>query len=330
MIDNKKTSMLLILKILEEYTDENHCLFYNQISELLEKKYNVFLERKAIASSIQNLIDLDYDIEKISHRGVYLRTRTFEKSEITFLIDAIFSSKAINGKNARKLADKVSGLLSINDRKSYKYLYKTTEVNRTNNADVFLNIEIINEAISKNKKIGFQYLTYDKNGDPITRMNGFEYIVSPYYLINNYGRYYLLCNYRSKYQLLQNFRVDYMKNINIKEDNDLKPLKSLDKSLESFTISKYLNEHIYLFGGDSVRVKLLLNDSNAIGYVYDWFGSNVSIKVDKETGDIITSLVSNENALIYWLLQYGDFVKVLEPLELKEKVKEKARKILED
>ena len=161
-------------------------------------------------------------------------------------------------------------------------------------------------------------------------MNGFEYIVSPYYLINNYGRYYLLCNYRSKYQLLQNFRVDYMKNINIKEDNDLKPLKSLDKTLESFTISKYLNEHIYLFGGDSVRVKLLLNDSNAIGYVYDWFGSNVSIKVDKETGDIITSLVSNENALIYWLLQYGDFVKVLEPLELKEKVKEKARKILED
>ena len=120
-----------------------------------------------------------------------------------------------NGNNARKLADKVSGLLSINDRKSYKYLYKTTEVNRTNNADVFLNIEIINEAISKNKKIGFQYLTYDKNGDPITRMNGFEYIVSPYYLINNYGRYYLLCNYRSKYQLLQNFRVDYMKNINI-------------------------------------------------------------------------------------------------------------------
>ena len=161
-------------------------------------------------------------------------------------------------------------------------------------------------------------------------MNGFEYIVSPYYLINNYGRYYLLCNYRSKYQLLQNFRVDYMMNINIKEDSDIKPLKVLDKSLETFSISKYLNEHIYLFGGDSVRVKLLLKDSNAIGYIYDWFGSDVKISHDKETGNIVTTLVSNENALIYWLLQYGEFVKVLEPIELKEKVKEKARKILED
>ena len=41
-------------------------------------------------------------------------------------------------------------------------------------------------------------MTYDKNGNLVPRFNGYEYQVSPYYLINNFGRYYLL-GYRRRY-----------------------------------------------------------------------------------------------------------------------------------
>jgi predicted DNA-binding transcriptional regulator YafY len=327
MIENKKTSILLILKVLEEYTDENHYLTYQQIIDKIQLLYGIKLERKSIASSIEYLQELDYDIDKKERGGVCLLSRDLEKSEITFLIDAIFSSKSIPGKEAKALADKISKNLSIYDRRNYDYLHKTSEVNRTGNKEIFLNIELIQEAINRGKRISFQYLTYNEKGKKIPRMNGYEYTVSPYYLVNNYGHYYLLANYRSKYAFIQTFRIDYMINLKIDETRDIKPLKGLDDSLKNFSLAKYLNEHVYLFGGDAVEVKIQIKDPGAIGYIYDNFGN---VKIQNENGVITTTLKSNESALVYWLLQYGEHFKVLEPLSFKEKLIEKAKKIIEE
>lgn len=327
MIENKKTSILLILKVLEEYTDENHYLTYQQIIDKIQLLYGIKLERKSIASSIEYLQELDYDIDKKERGGVCLLSRDLEKSEITFLIDAIFSSKSIPGKEAKALADKISKNLSIYDRRNYDYLHKTSELNRTGNKEIFLNIELIQEAINRGKRISFQYLTYNEKGKKIPRMNGYEYTVSPYYLVNNYGHYYLLANYRSKYAFIQTFRIDYMINLKIDETRDIKPLKGLDDSLKNFSLAKYLNEHVYLFGGDAIEVKIQIKDPGAIGYIYDNFGN---VKIQNENGVITTTLKSNESALVYWLLQYGEHFKVLEPLSFKEKLIEKAKKIMED
>jgi hypothetical protein len=81
--------------------------------------------------------------------------------------------------------------------------------------------------------------------------------------------------------------------------------------------SVLVGTNIYLFGGDAINVTIEVKDPSAISYIYDWFG-NVLIKNDKETGKITTILRSNETALIYWLLQYGEHFKVLEPLSFKE------------
>ncbi len=327
MIENKKTSILLILKVLEEYTDENHYLTYQQIIDKIKLLYGIKLERKSIASSIEYLQELDYDIDKKERGGVCLLSRDLEKSEITFLIDAIFSSKSIPGKEAKTLADKISKNLSVYDRRNYDYLHKTSELNRTGNKEIFLNIELIQEAINRGKRISFQYLTYNEKGKKIPRMNGYEYTVSPYYLVNNYGHYYLLANYRSKYAFIQTFRIDYMINLKIDETRDIKPLKGLDDSLKNFSLTKYLNEHVYLFGGDAVEVKIQIKNPGAIGYIYDNFGN---VKIQNENGVITTTLKSNESALVYWLLQYGEYFKVLEPLSFKEKLIKKAKEIIEE
>ncbi|MBQ8292386.1 MAG: WYL domain-containing protein [Bacilli bacterium] len=328
MIDGKKGSILLILKVLQEYTDENHFLTYNQIIEKIYMLYGLKLERKSVASSITILQDLEYDIVKGSNGGVSLFSRELEKSEITFLIDAIFSSKSIPGKEAKKLSDKISKTLSKYDRRDYNYLYKTSEVNRTSNKDIFLNIELIQEAINQNKRISFQYMTYNEKCKLVPRMNGYEYSVSPYYLVNNFGRYYLLCNYRTKYSAIQIFRLDYMQKIKIDKEREMKPLSSLGNEYKDFSLSKYLNEHIYLFGGDIIEVKIIVKNPNAIAYIYDWFGENARIFVENNV--ISATIKSNETALLYWLLQYGEHFKVIEPTEFKEKLKEKARMILED
>lgn len=319
MIQNKKGSILLVLKILEEYTDDNHYLTQPQIATKISQLYGIDLERKAIGSSLQLLEELDYDIVKGPKGGFALLSRTFDPSEASFLIDAIFSSKSINGKEAKRMAEEVSSCFSKYQRKDYSYIYKSNEINRSTNKTALYNVSIINEAISKGKRVGFQYLTYDKNGNEIYRNDGYEYIVSPYYLINNYGRYYLLCNYREKYRPLQLFRIDKMANIVIKDDWPIKQLKDLKDGPKDFSIAKYLNEHVYLFNEEVIDAKIILDGEWVIEIVKDWFGDNAKIHFKDET--IIATIKGDEKALYYWIMQYSDCVTVLSPLSLVEKIK---------
>ncbi len=176
------------------------------------------------------------------------------------------------------------------------------------------------------KRVGFQYLAYDKNGNETTRRDGFEYIVSPYYLINNFGKYYLLCNYREKYRALQTFRVDYMINVRIKEDWNIKRMKDLKEGIKNFSISKYINDHIYMFGGDSIDATFELDNERGILIVKDWFGENskISYKDDK----ILAHVRCNETALYYWTLQYADVIKVISPISFVDKIKEGLKEAL--
>ena len=327
MLPNKKSSILLVLKVLEEYTDEEHYLTQQEIADKIYQVYDIELERKSVGSSLSMLEELDYDIDKGPKGGFALLSRTFDQTEASYLIDAIFSSRSIDGKQAKKIADQVSSCFSKYQRKDYSYIYKSSEINRTDNKQVLYNISVIHEAMKQGKRVGFQYLAYDAEGNQTVRRDGYEFIVSPYYLINNFGRYYLLCNYREKYRALQTFRIDYMVNIQIKDDWPIKNMKDLEEGLKDFSISKYLNDHIYMFGGDVIEAELELDGDWGILIVKDWFGENA--KLSHKDGKAYIKVKCNEMALYYWIMQYSDCVKVISPASLVEKTKEGLQKALE-
>ena len=158
--NNKKLSIIYTLKILQEFSDETHILTQEDIRKILYSKYGMECERKSIGASIDSLIDCGYDIIK-TPKGCFLASRELESSEITFLIDAIFSSKMISSKQAKDLANKLSLFTSKYKRKKYNYLFKADEISRSNNQQLFYNIDIINEAIEKNKQIKFTYNNTD-------------------------------------------------------------------------------------------------------------------------------------------------------------------------
>lgn len=277
MLPNKKSSILLVLKVLEEYTDEEHYLTQQEIANKIYQVYDIELERKSVGSSLSMLEELDYDINKGPKGGFALLSRTFDQTGASYLIDAIFSSRSIDGRQAKKIADQVSSCFSKYQRKDYSYIYKSSEINRTDNKQVLYNISVIYEAMKQGKRVGFQYLAYDAEGNQTVRRDGYEFIVSPYYLISNFGRYYLLCNYREKYRALQTFRIDYMVNIQIKDDWPIKNMKDLKEGPKNFSISKYLNDHIYMFGGDVIEAELELDGDWGILIVKDWFGENAKL-----------------------------------------------------
>lgn len=75
----------------------------------------------------------------------------------------------------------------------------TLPENKPSNKQLFYTIDVLDEAITKKKKVMFEYCSYDvdKQMHPRKREDGTvrQYIVSPYQLAATNGRYYLICNY---------------------------------------------------------------------------------------------------------------------------------------
>ena len=148
MNSNKKLLTIYILEILKEYSDEEHPMLQNDIINKLDSNYNMSCDRKSVGANIQILEDIGYNIVKTG-KGVYLGERELENSEISFLIDAIFSSHSIESSQSKKLIDKLMKILSCYKRKNYNYVFNANNVIKTDNKQVFYNIILLNEAIDK-------------------------------------------------------------------------------------------------------------------------------------------------------------------------------------
>ena len=276
------------------------------------------IDRKTISRSIDSLIDIGIDIVKLDGGGCYLAERELEPSEVTFLIDAIFSSRALNQKQAKDLSKKLSQMLSIYQRDRFKYVHKSDEIVRTDNKQLFLNIDLISEAIEKGKQISFNYDRHYFADKKIAEQKEKEYIINPYFMVNNQGKYYLVCNY-DYFDSIANYKVEQIKNVKIL-DTDIKSITKLKGCENGLDKAKYINENIYMFSTNTITATIKIEDEYAVNYVYDWFGKDA--RVYSQDGVIMASVRVNELAIIYWCLQYGESVELVSPVETRNKIKE--------
>ena len=317
----KRFAFFRVYEILSEYTDENHHLTHADIIKKLEDLFGLHVERKLVREKIDDINEIGekYGIEVSSKKGdgAYLLGRVFEKSEISFLIDAVFSSKSIGQKQAQELTKKLQSFLSVYDRKSFNYVAKSSEVNRTDNKTVFYNIDVLLEAIGKGKKIAFNYNRFYIDSKKNEYKKNRRLIASPYYLVNNQGKYYLVCN-NNYFDDISNYRVERMGNIEVL-DEDVKPLNTI-KNCENFDIVKYANENIYMFSTSTVDAKIRIDNEYSVSYVQDWFGNNSKI-YQNDRGEVFADVRTNEIALIFWCLQYGENIELIEPKETRAKIR---------
>lgn len=315
---NKKLSIIYILDILKEFSDEKHPLTQNEILKLLNMKFGMECERKSVGANIDNLIEAGYDIVKCDGGGCYLGERELEQSEIAFLIDAVFSSRAIDSNKSKKLAEKISAFSSKFNRKKYGYIYKSDEISRTGNKQLFYTIDVLQDAIEQKKQVEFSYDKPFLLKENIEKQQQKRYVVNPYYLINSQGRYYLVCNYEH-YEDVSNYKLEQIKDIKIL-DTDAKPINQIKGYENGFNVAKYSSEHIYMFSAESVKVTLKLLDDYAVSVISDWFGTNASVY--QKNGEVFADVKTNEKAIVYWALQYGEHIELVYPSQIREKIKE--------
>ena len=106
-----------ILDVLKQFTYDKHYLAYAEISDKIESKYNANIGPKTIGKYINSLQEFGIDISKKRNVGCALISRTFDNSELSFLIDAVFSSKSITSSHAQALIKSLMNECSIYEQK---------------------------------------------------------------------------------------------------------------------------------------------------------------------------------------------------------------------
>jgi len=312
-LGSKKMLAMGILEILKDYTDYDHRLTQQQIIELLDKNYGMVCDRKSVKSNIISLIDWGFDIE--NDKGWYLATREFEDGELRVLIDSVLHSKSIPAEQAKILIEKIKGLGSSHFDDKMSKSTAIGRLNRTKNKDAMVNIEIVEDAIKEGKQIEFIYNTYgtDKKMHPRREK---KYIVNPYQIIIS-GKPYLVCNTEG-HDNLSTYRIDRMTELSMldKKAKNIQEIKGKDYQ---FDLPKHMSEHIYMFNDDVSRIKIKVK-KYLMGEVVDWFGMEFTVREEDEE-DAVIQVNSSEQAIIFWAMQYGDFVEVLEPENVRERVK---------
>ena len=315
LFNNKKLSPLCILEVLKESSDENHPLKQEQIIQKLYNRFGLELERKSVGATIDSLIDFGFDIVKTKN-GCYLDEREFEKSEISYLVDAVFSSKSIDSTHARKLSQKLSNFLSEYERRRYKYIYKSDQIVRTDHKQLFYTIDILNEAIENGKQVEFNYNRFYFDKEKREKKKQKRYIINPYFMINNQGKYYLVCNL-DYFDDIANYKVELISNIKIL-DSPIKPVTKLKNCENGVDMAEYANQNIYMFHNKTVDATLKILSEYSAEYVVEWFGKNARFYMKDEV--LYADVKVNEQALIYWCLQYGETIELISPKETRDEV----------
>ncbi len=316
----KKMLNMLILDILKEYSDSEHKLLQQDIIDLLSSNYGISCERRAVKNNIVSLREMGYDIA--SEKGYYLRTRDFTDAELRLLIDGVFTSGAITDKEAHQLVKKLEKYSNRFFKAHVSHIHSTSSGKNAENQNVMDSIAAIDVAISKGKKISFSYLQYGIDFK-LHPKRSIRYVVSPYQMISNKGKYYLVGNYH-EYDDISHYRLDRITDVEILNENR-KPMKTIKGLENGLSISNYIAEHVYMYSGESIRVKLRTSE-NLMDALIDSFGKEFRVSFGEED-DIIVNLKCNPDAFFYWAMQYGRNIEVLEPESMRMRIKEASLEI---
>ena len=314
-LQDKKFLNMLILEILEQHTDSDHCLTQLEIVDLLEKNYGIRCTRQTVKNNLMLLKDMGYEISLKS--GVCLTSRQFENAELRMLIDSVLFSRTLSGAQAERLIEKLVGLGNKYFHAKVKHVSHLPKLIHSDNKQVLLNLDVLNDAIEQGRKVSFIYNSYGKDFKLHPKREE-PYIVSPYQMVANQGRYYLLGNY-DKYNNISHYRLDCMTKVKMLEDK-AKPKKQVEDFAQGYSLPKHMAEHIYMFSGPSVQVKMRVSE-HMMGALIDWFGKEFRI-VQEDADKLIVSVACNKLAMRYWALQYGEYAEILEPESLRDEIRE--------
>lgn len=320
----QKLKPIYVLEILRKYSDEENPLTANEICDYLEQE-GISAERKSVYADIEALIDYGYDIVRsYAPKGFFLGCREFEEPEIYLLCDAVRTAKFITPKKTRELVSKMYSMLSKKQvKKRENNIYFKAQM-KCSNEEIYYSIDKISKAISKGLQIRLNYISTELNDRSFSQTVK-QMQISPYALTWQDDHYYMVGNYH-KYDNLLHLRLDRIESVEVL-DIKSRHFSEVSEYKDFFDVADYTNKLFGMHSGKLETVELCCKKDIA-KQLADRFSQDIFITNVTEEEFCFSYKAAISEALVTFIINYGDEVKVLKPEALKQMVVSRAEKVL--
>ncbi len=315
MIDMGNVRMLRLLDILHRRTDEEHIL--NGLALVKELgKYGITTDRRSVYRDIDALVEYGEDIVTTS-KGFYLRNRRFSLAETMLLVSAVQAAPFITESKTSALISKLTSYMSEYQQDG---LISASNIGgvKLRNEEVYRTIEMINYGIASKRRISFLYYKRGITKRDVVQRQGRRYEASPYAMVWVQDKYYLISNMVG-HEGLTHFRLDRIRDVRI-EDVPCRPVREVSEYGDRFDASDYAAKCLNMFGGE-VRKILLRCSNELLGEMFDRFGESFPVKRDGDEHFIALVTAAESEGFISWVCQFGGRIEVLEPVELRQRIR---------
>lgn len=304
-----------------------------EIKGQLEEKYRIKVDVKTVYQAIKNINELSKyiyqkEIIKTKHRkGCTINEEFFNDGQIQYLWDSILYNNDLDQKEVNILLTKLQTLSS--NKQLSRIQNQTIRQNDIRNYDLLLNMTTIIKAINEKKNIYFKYVNYEIKRNRLVEISNIHgnhqdnkefYIISPYKLIQNNSKYYVIGYFDKRPDSLSLYRLDRMRLV--------RNHKSKYFEGEQFDVEQIDNPINMYISGEKEDLEISF-DQSIIKEVVDKFGQDNRVTKDYENRYhlIVKDVLINEG-LIGWLMMLQDKITVIKPYSLQEEMKKRIEKTL--
>lgn len=319
---NSKGRLLFLEHYLLEHTDEQHMISTEELIALYTAN-GYKANRNTVRDDIAVLQACGIDViqtYKGKFRAFYIGSRMFELAEVKTLVDAVSSSRFITAAKSETLIQKLTELTSEHSREYLLHSAFSADRLKTDSIGIFLIIDAVNEAITKRKKISFQYIDYLPDKTEILRHDGKVYTVSPQAFLWNDDRYYVP-SYSEEKGCIVPFRVDRMRSIEMLDEDSY-----IDAA---FNPSEYSRKVLKMYDGDMDEQEVVLIAENKhMLSVIDRFGEDVLTSIADDEHFKAKVTVCPSSTFFAWVFQFCGEIAIAEPEFVRTKYQEHLEQVV--
>ena len=322
MSDNKGRIIFLEHYLLD-HADENHPITTETlIKTLADHGYSA--NRNTVRDDIDVLQAESIEVVGVrvgNAKAYYIKNRLFKTTELKALIDSVSSSQFIPERNSNTLIKRLASMAPEHDRKDLTAMAFTADRIKTDSPVAFASLDSVYKAIQKYKKLSFQYVDYLPNKEEVLRHNRKKYVVSPYALIWDNGRYYVP-SYDPEKEKIVSYRVDRMRNVMILDER-------ADRT-QPFNPAEYCKRVLKMFDGDSEEQDVILVAENRYMInLIDRFGDEIqTFQLDENRFRAIIKVIPSYT-FFSWIFQFCGGIRIIGPADVKKSYEGMLQKVIE-